>query len=276
LGYAALAPAFAHAQGRLLATGGATQIEGAAGGGLVPMALIAGYGTRDEIGGTIFGTFVNTGKFRLYSAGAAAGFYDRFEVSIAQQHFNLGSTVPGESIEQDIVGVKLKLAGDAVFEQDRWMPQIAAGVQYRDNRDFDLVPRALGAKRGHDFDFYLAATKVYLGALAGRNVLLNGVVRATRANQLGLLGFGGDKHDSYQPQFEGTAGVFLTDNLLLGAEYRSKPDNLSVFREQAWSDVFVAWVPNKRVAVVGAYAKLGDIADKQNQHGWYLSGQVSF
>ena len=271
-----LAPALVHAQGRLIATGGVTQIEGAAGGGLVPWALIAGYGTRDEIGGTGFSTFVDTGKFRLYTAGAAVGFYDRFEVSLARQHFNLGSTVPGETIEQNIAGIKLKLAGDAIFDQDRWMPQIAAGVQYKDNVDFDFVPKALGAKRGHDFDFYLAATKVYLGALAGRNVLLNGVVRATRANQLGLLGFGGDKRDSYSARFEGTAGVFLRDNLLLGAEYRSKPDNLSAFREQSWSDMFLAYVPNKHVAVVGAYAKLGDVADKQNQHAWYVSGQLSF
>jgi hypothetical protein len=101
-------------------------------------------------------------------------------------------------------------------------------------------------------------------------------VRATRANQLGLLGFGGDKRDSYSAQFEGTAGVFLTDRLLLGAEYRSKPDNLSVFREQAWGDVFLAFVPNKHVAVTAAYAKLGDIADKPNQKAWYLSGHLSF
>ena len=51
---------------------------------------------------------------------------------------------------------------------------------------------------------------------------------------------------------------------------------MSAFREQSWSDVFLAYVPNKHVAVVGAYAKLGDIADNKNQHAWYLSGQLSF
>ncbi|OYW32390.1 MAG: hypothetical protein B7Z51_03330, partial [Methyloversatilis sp. 12-65-5] len=36
-----------HAGDRLIATGGVTQIEGAAGGGLNPWAVIAGYGTRE-------------------------------------------------------------------------------------------------------------------------------------------------------------------------------------------------------------------------------------
>ena len=208
--------------------------------------------------------------------GIAVGFYDRVEASFAQQHFNLGSTVPGKSLTQDVFGLKVRVVGDALYDQDRWLPQIALGLQYKDNRDFDSVPKALGAKRGSDFDYYVAATKVYLAALAGHNVLLNGVVRATRANQLGLLGFGGDKHDHYSPQFEGTAGVFLTDQLLFGAEYRSKPDNLSAFKEQAFSDVFLAYVPNKHVALIAAYANLGNIADKPRQKAWYLSGLLSF
>ena len=38
---------------RLLATGGVMQIEGSAGGGLTPWALIAGYGTREENGASV-------------------------------------------------------------------------------------------------------------------------------------------------------------------------------------------------------------------------------
>lgn len=36
--------------GRLLLTGGVSTIEGAGGGGIVPWALIGGYGTRNELG----------------------------------------------------------------------------------------------------------------------------------------------------------------------------------------------------------------------------------
>ena len=36
--------------GKLLLTGGVTQVEGAAGGGLAPWAVIGGQGTRDQVG----------------------------------------------------------------------------------------------------------------------------------------------------------------------------------------------------------------------------------
>ena len=270
-------PSNAYADGgRLLATGGVTQLEGAAGGGIVPWALIGGYGTRDEIGATGFATYVDTGHFDLLTAGATIGFYDRFELSFARQRFNLGRTVPGASIEQDVVGAKLKLYGDAVFDQDRWWPQLALGVQYKRNLDFDFVPALLGAQDRDGIDIYLAATKLYLAGLYGRNVLLNVTVRATRANQFGLLGFGGDRHDGYQPQFEGSAAVFLTDALALGAEFRTRPNNLRSFKENDIFDLFASWLPNKHLAVTVAYADLGRIANRSNDNAWYVSAQVSY
>ena len=38
-----------------MATGGATSIEGAAGGGITPWAVLAGYGERGEWAGDVFG-----------------------------------------------------------------------------------------------------------------------------------------------------------------------------------------------------------------------------
>lgn len=273
-GLCVVAPVFAG--GRLAATGGVSEVEGAAGGGIVPWALIAGSGTRDEIGASAFVTNLAIDNFHLRARGVAVGLYDKVELSYAEQKLGLGSTVPGKSIEQEIVGAKWRVAGDAVFEPDRWLPQIAVGLQYKRNRDFDLVPKALGAKRASGTDFYAAATKLHFAALAGRNVLWNTTLRATKANQMGLLGFGGDLNDRYQLRFEGSAGVFLNDAVVLGIEYRAKPNNLSVFREEPFKDVFVAYVPNKHVAVTAAAAQLGQIANRRNEQGAYLSLQISY
>lgn len=260
---------------RLLATGGVTQIEGAGGGGLTPWALIAGYGTRDAIGGSAYATRVKTSGFRLGSTGVAVGLFDRVELSAAYQAFDLGSTAPGKTIQQDVVGLKLKVAGDAIFAPDSFWPQIAVGLQYKRNHDF-TIPSAIGAKRNTGTDFYVAATKLFFDAMLGRNLLANVTVRATQANQLGLLGFGGDRRDAYQAVFEGSFGVFVVDELLVGVEYRNKPNNLSVFREDDAKDVFVAFVPTKHLAFTLAYLQLGTIADKRNQHGLYLSAHLSF
>lgn len=264
------------AGGRLLATGGVSQVEGAAGGGLTPWALIAGYGTRDEIGVTGFYTQLKLTDFRLHSTGVAVGIHDRVELSLARQRLELGTTVPGQAIAQDIVGVKWKLAGDAVFDQDIWQPQVALGLQYKHNRDFDFVPKLLGAKSASGVDIYVSATKLYLAGLAGRNVLLNATVRGTRANQMGLLGFGGDRSNAYSAQFEGSAAVFLNDRLAVGMEYRHKPNNLRIYQEDSYQDIFIAWMPSKRVSMTLAYAQLGNVADKADQDALYASLQLAY
>lgn len=264
-----------YAGDHLVATGGVSEIEGAAGGGIVPWAVIAGYGTRDQLSVTAYHTHLGIDDFSMKSTGVAVGIHDRLELSLSRQVFGLGTTVPGQSIHQDIVGVKLKLAGDLVVDQDRWMPQISAGIQYKKNRDM-LVPKLIGAKDDSGVDLYIAATKLYLAGFAGRNVLANLTVRATKANQLGLLGFGGDKRNRYQPEAEASLAILLKDNLAIGAEYRYKPDNLKAFREDNFYDVFVAYFPTKNISLTLAYAALGQIADKRDQKGTYLSVQLAY
>lgn len=262
---------------RLLATGGVAQIEGAAGGGLTPWALITGYGTDAQIGSSAFYTQAKTnGGFEIDSGGVSVGFNNRLELSLSQQKFGFSNTVPGESARMNTVGAKLRLFGDAIYDQDRWLPQIAAGVQYKYNEDYDFVPKALGAKHQSGVDFYLSATKLYLGAVFGRNLLLNGTLQATKANQFGFLGFGGDKNNHYQLQPAASIALMLTDSLIIGAEYRAKPDNLSVFKEDDAKDIFLAWFPVKNFSITAAYLDLGNIANKDNQTAWYLSGQITY
>ncbi len=262
---------------RLLATGGVMQIEGSAGGGLTPWALIAGYGTREETGASAFYTHARTnGGFEMNLAGVALGFDNRVEISYGHQNFGLSDTVPNEHIRMHTLGAKVRLFGDAVYDQDTWVPQVSAGAQVKHNVDFDKVPKALGAESATGVDLYLSATKLYLAAIGGRNVLLNLTLQATKSNQFGLLGFGGDNHDKYQLQPAASAALMLTDNLLIGAEYRARPNNLSVFKEDDAKDVFIAWFPVKYLSITAAYVDLGNIADKNDQRAWYLSGQVSF
>jgi hypothetical protein len=260
---------------RLAWTGAVTEVEGSAGGGLVPWALIGGLGTDGQIGATGFATTVSTGDFNLRTAGLSADIDDRVEISWARQRFDAGSVIPGLTLGQDIAGVKLRVAGDAIFEPDRWLPQVALGAQWKRTFDFDAVPRALGAASGHDTDLYVALTKLYFAALADRNVLVDLTVRRTRANQFGLLGFGGSQ-SPYRWEPEATAAVFLTDGLLLGAEYRSKPDNLQAIHEDSAEDIFLAWGPSKNVSLVLSWVDLGRIATKSAQRGVYASLWLGF
>lgn len=259
--------------GRLLATGGATQLEGCAGGGIVPWAVLSGYATEDQNGGTAFLTFVSTGDYSLWSAGGAFTFRNRVEISAAEQRLHLGTlaealSLPGAELRQQVLGVKVKLLGDVVYTK---MPQVSAGVQYKRNLDFD-IPKLVGAKSSSGVDVYVAATKAFLAGAAGRHLVLNGTLRATKANQTGLLGFG----DDYDIVPEVSAAVLLNNNVAIGAEYRVKPDNLAFSKEDNWSDFFIGYFPNKNVSVVVAVAQLGTIATLPHQSGMYLSVQGSF
>jgi hypothetical protein len=259
---------------RLLATGGAHMVEGAGGGGIVPWALISGYGTDRQVGGSAFYTRVSTDDFALDAYGAAVGFYDRVEVSFARQKFDAGSVVPGLDLKMDIIGAKVKVFGDAVYDQDMPWPQVSVGAMHKKNTNM-AIPTAVGARKGSDTDLYVSATKIWLAGVFGRNALATVTLRSTRGNQMGLLGFGGDKKGSRSLQPEVSGAVLLTDTLALGVDYRRKPDNLGAFKEEDFSDVFVAWFPHRNFAVTGAWARLGSIAGKKKQDGPYLSVQIT-
>jgi hypothetical protein len=263
--------------GKLLLTGGVSTIEGSGGGGLATWALTTGYGAQDGIGGNVHATYVNLPDYELRSWGAAASFWDRVEVSVARQEFDTGGTGAalglgaGFTFTQDIVGVKVKLIGDAVYDQDTWLPQIAVGVQHKSN-DQGAVIAAVGGRDDEGTEYYVAATKLFLA----ESLLVSGAVRFTDANQTGLLGFGGDLNDDLEPQFEGSVGYLLNRNLVVGAEYRTKPDNLGFAGEDDWFDVYAAWAPNRNVSITAAYVDLGSIATFADQRGLYLSLQVGF
>lgn len=268
-------PPFFEGGGRLLLTGGVSQIEGAVGGGLTPWALIGGYGTRDEFGAGAFITGVNTRDFSLTSFGGHLAYGNRFELSVARQSFNLNAVGAALglgrefSIRQTVVGAKVRLIGDAVLEQDSILPQIAVGAQYKKN-DEAAVLGVLGARNDEGVDFYASATKIILS----QGLLLNGTARLTKANQFGILGFGGPTDNSYELQAEGTVSMLLTRKVLVGVEFRTKPDNLG-FKEDSAFDAFVAFAPTRNVSITLAYVDLGNIA-LRSQRGAYASLQIGF
>jgi hypothetical protein len=273
----AWAPACAQESGRLLATAGVSAVEGAAGGGLAPWAVIAGYGTRDAVGGNLHATYIGLGDFGLTTAGASIGLYDRLELSYAHEWFDtrdaggrlgLGD---GYNFEMDVVGAKLRLLGDVVYDQATWLPEISIGTQFKAT-DSHAILHAIGARSADGIDFYIAATKLFLA----ESLLVNATVRATEANQFGLLGFGGDRDRGYSAEFEGSAALLLTRRLAIGAELRTKPDNLGFAHESTAYDAFAAYFVTKNMSLTLAFVDLGPIARQGEQNGFYLSLQTGF
>lgn len=301
LSFMALAGPIAQADtGKLVLTGGVSSIDGAAGGGLTPWAVIGSNATDGEVGFTAHLSRAKTQDYGLTTYGAVLGWKDRVELSLAQQNFDAGPALalngiapfgvsPGQHIKMDIVGLKVKVAGEAMLESDTLMPQVAVGLEHKRTHPGSIgsVLDFLGT-RTSGTDLYVSATKLFLA----QGVLVNATLRNTNANQNGLLGFGsaapGRSSRSWQPEL--SVALLLRRNLAIGAEYRRKPNNLEslgraaglgdALREDDWKDLFVAWAPSKNLSLTLAYVQLGRIVPgvtaNRKQSGAYLSAQAAF
>lgn len=286
--------------GKLLLTGGVSTIAGSAGGGLTPWAVIGSNATEGEVGFSGYATRAATQDYGLTGYGIAVGLHERVELSLARQDFDASpatalngiapfGVTPGQHIQMDVIGIKVKVAGDAVLNADSLMPQIAVGLEHKRTHPGSIgsVLDFLGTKTSGT-DVYVSATKLFLA----QSLLVNGTLRYTNANQNGLLGFGsaapGKNSRSLQPEF--SVAYLLSKNLAVGAEYRFKSNNLqalgaaaglgAALREDDWKDIFVAWAPSKNVSLTLAYVDLGrivpGITNNRRQTGYYVSAQVAF
>src|ERR1700730_1981418 len=278
-------------EGKLPLTAGFSDLEGSGGGGLVPLAFISGYGSSTSWGANAHFTNIQLRDLHLYTYGVAAGLFDRFDLPYTRQQLDVtGIALDGLGVKQDVYGLKVKLFGDAIYGQDSWLPQVGIGAQYKHNdgikhaesvKAADLSglinPMQLGAQAEHSTDIYLVATKVFLA----QSLLVNAVVRETKANQFGLLGFGGDRHRGYSTKPEGTIAYLLTRKLAVGGEIRTGPHNLNVDDQtNAWT-LFAAWTPTRNLSLVAAYLNIGSVLAPvtgvtRHQDGPYLSVQAGF
>lgn len=255
--------------GKILGTGGVSSISGAGGGGLIPWATLGTYADKGQRGGSAFFTRVDVDDYELSVRGGAIGFGNRVEVSYARQDFVIKAA--DLRVRQDKTGIKVRVLGDVIFEQ---APQITVGMEHGSLRDKGLA-RAVGAEHTGGTDYTVSVAKAWLNGIASRTTLLNVNMRYGQANQFGILGYGGDDQGGKWTS-EIAAAVFLSREIVVGAEYRQKPDNLAALREDDAKDLFIAWFPNKRVSLTAAWVDLGEIAGAANQRGAYVSAQLSF
>jgi hypothetical protein len=256
-----------------------TNIDGQAGGGLVPWALLSS-------GPTVAVTHLGTPKLNINSLAVNTSFANMTEVSYARNMLSItGSTLPAsaDTVNVDNFGLKVKLN-----DMSDSMPQFALGLVYKNTSGnlYDNALKAAGINKSGT-DVYAAASKIV--NIGGKNVLLNGVLRASKANQMGLLGSTGGttagSKNSYSIKPELSVEVFAADNVIVGAEYRAQPSNGVVatdgtLHQNAAYDFHIVYVANKNFTLTAAYTNLGQVAPgytgSNKQDGMLLQGQVNF
>ena len=299
---------FAQSGSRLIASGGITGFEGTAGGGITPWAFIGGYTSKEEISYSANVQYLSLNDYSLTTAGVSISLFDRVEISVQRQRLDISAGLTSNvfalltegavtnansaTIEQDIVGAKVKLFGDGVFTQNSWGPQVAIGAQYKKNRDFDSslslpdgtvplpeigVPLLLGAKDDSGTDVYVSATKLWLGTPSGYNLLTNLTARYTKANVFGLLGFGTEENDNAKLEWEGSLALLISPTTAIGTEFRTQTNRLGgLAEEDTVVDAFIAYFPNKSISITAAYVDLGNLPLQESSSGFYLSVNGNF
>lgn len=262
---------------RTLGTSGLSSLEGSSGGGIASWATIGGYGSKKGLGMAFHYSYVNVTNYEDNNVGGLIGFYDRIELSYSHNFFMTGKTGAllgigkGYHFDLDTGGVKVRLYGHVADKT--LIPQFAMGVMYKHDGDNKVI-HAVGSKASDGVDIYFAATKLYPSI----GLLVSTTMRLTKGNQWGILGFGGDRDNSYHPQFEGSLGYLpsFIPGLVVGVEYRTKPRNQNFTPEGNWFDVYASYFVNKHLNITAAYVSLGTIATFRNQTGAYVSLQTGF
>ena len=317
---------FGYNDGKVLLTEAVSMADGASGGGAVPWATIAGNETRDGINANTHYTYAFLPNYSLETAGVAIGFFDRLELSYAYDVLPTGSTfdtvglvtaaLPSSTtsagiagvdpwnttIKMSVFGAKIRLIGEAIYDSDNLIPQVAIGGFYKVNDD-KLLLQTLGAKKASDFEAYAAITKIFFPI----STVVDLTVRYTGANEIGLTGFGNDTGEHRKPRFEGSIGYLLAKSLVIGGEFQQHGNNLggksvtlagadittltnllgsigfanlqqslTQLHESNWKDLFIAYAPYKNISFTGAVLDLGNITLTPNQFGYYISVAASF
>ena len=260
---------------KLVLTNGVSTVDGTSGGGIATWSTIAGRELESGIGASGHVTIVELPDYGWQSHGVSIGIKNRIELSYARQNFDtreVGAALgigQGYTLNQDVFGAKVRLFGDLVYG-DPFLPQVSIGVEHKRNLD-GPVAFAVGAADDEGTDYTISATKLFLR----HSVLVNATVRYTEANELGLLGFGTAAGEGHSIQFEGSVAYQLSRRAVIGAEMRTKPDNLGL-GEDDWFDVFAAYAVTDNLTVTAAYVDLGSIATFDNQRGVFASAQIAF
>jgi Protein of unknown function (DUF3034) len=242
-------------------------------------------------------SFVDLGYGReLYALTATETPWKRLELGFAYENFNLGDlpqdilhqtglNVSDQSVSMYNANARLQILKETEFDQ-KWIPALTFGTHYKyndtiNNIDHDLhgTLSSVGIRDNSGVDFTLYASKLL--TFLPRPVLLEAGGRATKGVWTGLAGFTED----YSYLFEGNIAVFITDNLILAAEYRQMPNNYKpivvngetlVGKSSDWWTIDAAYIINRHWTVALGYGHFGQVLNHQANGTWGITTKYEF
>ncbi len=222
------------------------------------------------------GIYVHMNNERsLTSLTATETLLGRLEIGYAWSHFEMGDlpddiaaatgvSISDDAVDMHVINARLMVLSEGAFDQT-WMPAVTLGAHYKNNVTVSDIDGELGGALtgiGIDddegIDFTIHVTKMITAT--PRPVILTAALRATEGAHTGLLGF----TDDMKVVFEGSVAVLATSRLILGAEYRQKPNEYEpipglIAREDDWWTVEAGYIINSHMTAAVGYGHFGNI-----------------
>ena len=256
-------------------------LEGVGGVAFNPLAYPAEGGPLYSIGDTEvvskprFGTwYTNLGQPKIDwgSFSAATTFFKRLEVSEGYQYISW-ARVAGADFHKNNIGAKLVLLPENSFDT-KFLPEISVGTIYKTTSDKVIHDIGLTSNRGSGEDWYAVATKTI--TQLPLPVVLSAGVLSSEEVATGVLGFTNERRETAFANVD----VVLPHGFAVGYEFKQGEEYDHLSNANYW-DVHVAWLANKNLTLVLAYADTGryDLATNTKVglgSGPVLSAQYAF
>ena len=271
-------------------------IEGVGGGAITPMAYLVDPPKKGDWFGFPSFAFSNViaGKKNLQAFTATENIFGRIELGYGLDRLGVGT------LQDDIKSATKVDIGDDVWMQNfnirgllveensfstNWLPAITAGADFKVNNDIARIDRKLGgalSSIGYDdpwgIDYTLTASKTLVDKLTfNRPLIVTGGLRNSEASNLGFLGFGGNRHTT----FEGSVAYVPFDWLLVAYEFREKGNQYHdipglVGREDNWNAIDVSWLINKNATLTAGWGAFGNMVNGDENGAWWLQFKYEF
>lgn len=268
-------------------------IEGTGGLVLTPTAYLVNPGFDLSLGKpSVSAQAVWVGHKDMQNLAATWTLWERVELGYAVNRLGLddfprdvraatGLDIDTNDVYLHHLNARVNLVREGEWDMS-WMPAVTAGVHYKYNADIYEIDRdlggvlsAVGYNDNDGVDMTLTATKSV--ACMGRPTIVSAGLRASKAAQFGLTGFG----DDYLVSFEGSVVMLVTDQLAIGTEVRQKRDQYAdvpglVEGEDTWWDVHAAYILNNNAEIYAVVGDAGAVLNERDETFWGVVFKYEF
>jgi hypothetical protein len=253
-------------------------LEGVGGVAFNPLAYVADSGEEFIKAGEThvlakprFGVwYVNLPEAKIdwTSFGVADTLFKRLEISYGYQSINWEDH---PTFHKNNIGAKLLVLKEDSFDT-KFVPAFSIGTIYKNTSNKSLREAGLSALRSSGQDWYAVATKTI--AQLPVPVILSGGVLSTQEYVTGVLGFNNKR------KLTGFANIdiVLPHGFVVGYEFKQGARFSTVQNANYW-ETHLAWIPNKNLTLIAAYADTGEYTGSSRQglgNGFVLSAQYAF